>query len=825
MKNRSQVLKTRTAILLSGTMALIVGSVSGAWAADLSPITPPPVYQGWYFTGDLDVGGRVFIQRPPTGFGFNSQGNFLLPFQTGSRAKFQEYGEILPGVFLDQFYVETGSNDGRYNANVWGFDVGYNAQSYGLDLAQNGFQYFNLGWDQTPHLYSTSAKSLFTNIGSTNLIVPVSIQNALQAQYNNAALNTAAGLAARNSINNIVETNATNFDIETRRDTFSVGYRITPTPEWDFNVFYAHEDKTGTKPGTLNYTFPAGFPSNVIGLPVPINETTQKPEASGEYVGSSAWGRYTVQLAYNGSLYNNNISQLIADNPFSNTGAQTHFGTLQVPLAPSNQAHTFTAQGATDVPLFKSRFTTTNQWTRMTQDDAFQNTSNNGLIADALPVASLNGRVNTFLTNNVLTSKLDYDMSNSLRVRYYERNNNTPVPATPYTNQVFADSELSAGPFTPQYLSYNKTNIDEDLRWTTPLNWLTVGAGYGFERWNRTNRFTGITNQNTGLIFADARPTDTMNWHASYAYSARRYQGDYQIDIDAWLNSRMFDLANLNQQKAKVWFDWDINEYVTISPSAGLLWNEYPETTQLQTGVSRENSWNAGIQIAFRPLSNLKLMVGYNYEQQIMDMTAVVPDAVGAAPGNICNFPGFPPPDFNPYTVPSPCRWSDNMADTYHALLASADWKAIPGKLDFRVNYIASWGLETHDFTPCSSNNVNCNGVSVLGTPSGSVTAAQVGLPWPDNTNLFQRLDVTGRYYFDKDFVERLGWKGAVYFKLRYTYERNQGLYWQSDTVNAYFGTLTGNNELTGTSRSLWLAYNNPNYTAQLIAASLNFKW
>src|SRR6516164_6282413 len=77
MKNRSQVLKTRTATLLSGTMALIVGSISGAWAADIGPIAPPPIYQGWYFTGDLDVGGRVFIQRPPTGFGFNSQGNFL----------------------------------------------------------------------------------------------------------------------------------------------------------------------------------------------------------------------------------------------------------------------------------------------------------------------------------------------------------------------------------------------------------------------------------------------------------------------------------------------------------------------------------------------------------------------------------------------------------------------------------------------------------------------------------------------------------------------------------------------------------------------------
>jgi len=158
-----------------------------------------------------------------------------------------------------------------------------------------------------------------------------------------------------------------------------------------------------------------------------------------------------------------------------------------------------------------------------------------------------------------------------------------------------------------------------------------------------------------------------------------------------------------------------------------------------------------------------------------------------------------------------------------HTFLASADWNAIPSKLDLRLNYVASWSTESHDFTPCALNTAtsyNCNGLVFAGA-----TASQVGMPWPDNTNLYQRLDATARYYLDPSFVRQMGWKGKVTLKLRYTLERNHGSYWQADAVNAYFGTLTGNNELTGTSRSIWLGYDNPNYTAQIIAASVNYKW
>jgi MtrB/PioB family decaheme-associated outer membrane protein len=805
-------------------MAIVAGLASNVWASDVSPRADVSPIEGWYYNGELEAGARVFIQRPPSGFGKNSSGNFLLPTQTDSRAKFEEYGKIPPGLFLNWINLDAGSKDGRYSFNIWGKDVGVNSQSYGLDVAQNGFQYFNVGWDQTPHLYSTSAKSLFSGVGSTNLTVSDPVQNALQAQYNNAALNTAAGLAARNAINNIINSNSTHIDeIGTRRDTFSSGYRITPTPDWDFNFDYAHEKRTGTKPGTLNYTYPAGFPSNVIGVPVPVDDTTQKPKASGEYAGTGPWGKYSVKLAYGGSIYTDNITQLNVENPFSNTGAVANFGTLRLGLPPSNQAHSLSASGATDIPVFKSRFTTTNQWSRMTQNDAFLSGANNGLAVDPLPATSLNGEVTSFLTNNILTSKLNDNVWNTLRVRQYERNNNTAELT--FGNKLYADSEVNAGPSTPEYLSYKKTNIGEGLKWNMPIRGLTMGTGYDFERWDRTNRFTNVTNEHTGKIFADYSPTSWAKWRNSYDYGARRYDGTYFIDDSSWLNARMFDLANRNRQKAKTELDIVWNQFVTITPSAGLRWDDYPESTPNQMGVQSDHSWNVGFQVGVTPTPDWRLMAGYTYERSKLDMRATVADADGAGAGNKCSFPGYAPITFDSYTTPPACAWSDRLGQNYHTFLASAEWKAIPNKLDVQFDYMASWSRESHDYTPCtlvSGTSYNCNGISSSAT---GVTGSQVGLPWPDNTSLYQRFNVTGRYFVDPDVVRQMGWKGQIVAKLRYTYERNGGSSWQSDAVNSYFGTLTGNNELTGTSRSIWLGYNNPYYTAQIIAMSVAFKW
>ena len=648
MKVRREVLKARTIILLAGAMAIVAGTATGAAAADMTPILKaPPPEMGWYFHGGFDAGGRFYAERPGSGFGYDPSGNFLLPTQTDSRAKYEEYGKVPPGVFLDWIHLDIGSNDGRYRINFWGDDVGYNAQSYSLDFSEAGKQYLTLGWDQTPHLWSYSAKSLFGGVGSTNLTVSDAVQAQLQPLWASAA----GTLASRQAINTIINRTLP------RSTRSACGATGSPPPIATRRRRHGTSGSAtrmtsarGRGRASTNYNAGTSFPSNTIGMPIPVDDVTHTPKASGEYDGASSWGRYSFKLGYAGSIYHDNLTVLNAENPFGQTGGLINFGngTIRAPLPPSNEMHGVTASGAFDIPVFMSRFTTTNQYTRRTQDAAFIDTSNNGHTADALPASSLNGEVTTFLTNNVLTSKLTDTLHNKIRVRYYDFKNKTAN--LEFGAVVLADSELSAGPFETEYLSYKKTNVDEDLTWN-PVRWLTVGAGYGYEHWHRDNRFTTNTSENVGRGFFNAQLTDWAQWRGSYSYGSRRYSGEYFIDDGAWLNSRMFDLANRNQQKARTLLDITVTDAITITPNAGLRWDDYPDDAVNPAGVKSKHSWNAGVDLGVVVSPALRFSAGYNFERDKLDMTAYVADAAGTAAGNACGFLGYAYAGA-PYTVP-----------------------------------------------------------------------------------------------------------------------------------------------------------------------------
>jgi len=878
MEIRSEILKARRAILLASTIAAL--PISGALAADQpAPVAVPEVV-GWYFYGGLEAGGRFVIDRPPSGFGrAPPPDNWLTPRTSESRAKFEEYGEVSRGMFLDWFNLQTGSNDGRYAYDIWGRSVGLNNQSYNLDAAALGQHYLTVGWDETPHLISTSAKTIFGGVGTTRLTVSDAVQAALQAQLANAALaappaaNGILGQTARTNIENIINGNLNPLELGTQRDKATFGYRYTPTPDWDVAVDYSNEHRTGVRPTGVSWGYASSAagaapasprPTNIIEIPQVLDDRTQNVNTKAEYVGTTFFGtRWTTNVKYAGSFYDNDIKKIDIENPFCITcslftGTDRGPAMLRWAPPPSNQVNGVTWNTAIDLPFWKSRYVSTVQFNEMRQNDPFVDTGTNGLVMPpvttlaGVPVNSLNGKVDTFLWNNVYTAQLTNDLKLTMRGRHYDIDNNTPM--LHIDNWIWGDSGCASGqlsitgicPATPASarnslpISYTKDNASAELGWR-PVRWASVGGGFFWERYDRHFRDVNVTDEFSGKAYVDLTPIEQIHGRVSYLYAERRYETYNQeefvgepglLSSEVASNMRKFDIANRNRHKVESMLEWTPGQIVTFSPNFGLRWDDYPDDVFNPLGVRRDHSWNAGIEVAAMVSSTVKLMGSYNYEDRKLNMAGGTGGA-NFVTGDVltgCSTSTAINPDA---IIGTSCTWLSDINQRYHTFMAAADWKVVPSRFDVRVEYLYVRATEANATTPCSAPNfvgatavgTNCNGLATTGTPATLVDPARVNFgQFPPERNTFERFNIIGRYYVDPAVVRGMGWTGDVTLKVRYTAERNHNSNWATDNVTPYVPT-PDTTELTGANRSLFLAAFNPNYTAQVIAMSVAVKW
>lgn len=849
MKVRNNVLISHKAALLGGAMLVAMVPANSLLAAELLPVKAAPAEDltGWYSNGTIEAGVNIFLQKPGNGFGRSPVEPFwLTPTTTDSNAKMDEYGKVPRGLFLKELGIQAGSKDGRYAVDVWADNVGMDNQRYYLGVYEPGRQYFNMGWDQTPHLLSSSAKSIFGGVGSTRLTVdPVSrafLQSNLgfsgpspnaQTQHQRNCIddyingrNAEPGCASPGAapINNI--------ELKTLREKFSVGYRNTMLDNWDFNLDYSTEHRTGTRPLGIGYGYARLF-SGIAGttsaprpsagsieVPQPLDDRTQNANAAGEYVGVTPWGtRWSSQLNYSGSVFTNENKVLTVDNPFCITcvpfngvpipsgpaSAQVGPNILQYGLYANNNAHGLTWNTAVDIPVFKSRYTSNAQYMMFRQNDPFINDATNGITTLApYPAASLNGEVNAFLTNNVLYSHLTHDVSNTARVRYYDRKDNTP--RLTFTNYVYGDGGVATTlPRTRDPHSYTRLNIEDDLKWQLNRTW-TFGAGYFFERYTFTNGEVDATNESGVKAFVNAT-WRLATVRSSVQYAKRRYDNWLVNPADAAARAmRFFFVQNRDRTKANTVVELAAFKNITISPNGGVRWDEYPTDTVLNAlaqsanslGTQHDRSWNLGTDVGVRLAPDLRLNFGYNFEEHHLGMQSCCGGAAGG------------------YTEAN--KWSSDITQRYNTFLAAAEWKAIPGKLDFKVDYVAAISNEANSTQGCTSNLNQCTGKNVATNPA---------VVWPDEHNMFQRFNAIAKYYVDPSYVRQMGFFGEIALKLRYTWERNRNSNWATDNFSPYSPSAAdaGGLDITNGGKSLFLAYNNPNYTAQIIALSLAARW
>jgi MtrB/PioB family decaheme-associated outer membrane protein len=819
MKIKPRVIAAIVVTLLSGCAWLIAPR---AFAADaiLYPGEPAPLAAGWWYHYYVEGGVREFLNNP--------QRDGVTALGGKSLAKYYEYSTIAPGPFLGG-WASTGSKDGVYQLDAWAKNVAYSDQRYQLDASKAGEYYVGIGWDQTPHVYSTSAQTLYNGVGSTSLTLPAGLSNQMFTDAGCTPGPAGCGFiispANAAKVQQDIQSNTHRTDIGIRRDTVSVDYRYTPNDNWDFRANYSNMRRTGTQVDGVLFSPTIGGVR--VDTPKPVADTTQNYGASGEYAGTSFWNqKYNVKVAYSGSTYTDDSSSYTVQNPFCPAGAvnvscgiafNASAPTALMSLSPSNQANGASATAGVDLP-FHSRYMGTVAYTNMQQNQPFLPftltpfsttggippgwTGSPGIPVSstaALPAQSLNGNINTLLVNNVITTQITPDLKFKTNYRFYNYDNGTPE--IKFADWMVVDAVAAKSFFAPLApvqsisIAYTKQNIGSELTWRPSNEW-NVGAVYGYERYDWTRADVDATHENSGKAYVDWKPVSWMTARASVLAAQRRYEsydylafvGTAQWPAGAGVTQystayRQFMFDNRDRIRAQASLAVDVVPNVTLTPTLSFRDDQYLLNPTTEVGLQFDRAVSAGAELAWIVSPDTKLMVSYMNDRQKQMISSA----------------GQSVPPFSPSQY-----YTAGVVDSVNTYIVAATHAVIPNKLDVTLSY----------------SHVTAENTQPLVFANGTGPSAATGGQFPPVKSTYQRLEAIASYTFEEDFVRRMGWSGKVIGRLRYAWENNSVENWQTDVMQTYMYAVTNS-----TGYMAWMAWNNPNYNVHRIGASIAFTW
>jgi MtrB/PioB family decaheme-associated outer membrane protein len=373
----------------------------------------------------VDLGGSTLSGEAEVGG--------MVRHRNGDRAKFEEYRDLPETLVVPHLELFIDSKKKDFYLEFDAGKVGRNDQSYLMRFGRYGLVDVEFQWDQIPHLFNVdTARTPYVMRGGTYTLNSKPPSNAVDTV-------APAGECANTGMCPWINGAATPVDLKLYNGISRFKVRYTPTAGWTFTGGYWSNNNAGRRAfGTLFGPSPGNY--NITELAEPIDYQTHNIELGGEYAGNG----WSVGLKYNGSLFHNNVSTLIWDNPLNRsglgpacsdsaryssatTGVDGNRGPCrgQLDLYPSNQAHTFTLSGAASLP-FKTQFLGTVSYGWRLQDDSFLPfTINSQITQPSLPRSSLDGDVRPLMINATLVNRSIERLNLKAYYRLYDLDNRT----------------------------------------------------------------------------------------------------------------------------------------------------------------------------------------------------------------------------------------------------------------------------------------------------------------------------------------------------------------------------------------------------------------
>ncbi|OGS04713.1 MAG: hypothetical protein A3G41_00450 [Elusimicrobia bacterium RIFCSPLOWO2_12_FULL_59_9] len=683
-------------------------------------------------------------------------------------SKFDEYIDIPRGFYVESLGLRNYGDD--YYFRLDGAKPGFKDQSLNIETGIWGLHKFSLGYDQTPHNLSNSARTFLRNDGEGVFTLPDNLQSSLQTSTTNAAgfFPWAPGIPLR-----------------VDRTKSSLAYTYSPTGPWRVNLGYSAEKKDGQKNIGVNFGF------QIAEAPEPVDYLTQDLNFGTEYVGKTLGWRAN----YNFSAFANGIHSLTVDNPVNLTdtaasasGSSTP-GTARLALPPNNHSHQFSTDFSAKTTA-KSHLNANASFTSLRQNDPFLPPTSNAVIlskarvAGFVPQSSLDGMVNTLNAALRWNWKPVTPVSVNVRAKHYDIDNRTPeltLERIPY------DSSYSTGTPTKSFkygnvrrslpYSYDKTNAGADCYYSIAKP-LSMKLAYDWERIGYDFFEAKATQEDIYAVSFKAGPFYDLVVRPSYQY-ARRIVKDYNEELH-WAEEsfplgegtalgempqlRKFDLAGRKRHKVTVRADWDPLDYLNAGVDYGLTKDDYDAEYGVQDGRTLYYSVDASVS----PSDRLGIYADYSWEQ----MSAFTRSRYRSSTADdlVAN------------------DWAGVLKDTAHSVDVGVQSVLLKDKLDADLG----WGM------------TYLKGLQQASNPGTITTASALATDFPNTYSRLQKLRASMRYRWSQSLTARLG----------YEYQRYTETDWSQDDLEVYQKDW---------ATSVFLGAAQTGYEAHLISLGLSY--
>lgn len=456
-------------------------------------------------------------------------------------AKYEEYREVPEGASTD-LSLSHKQSDG-YFFELDADDVAEDDQSINASIGKYGHFALDAGYDETPHNFAYDALSLYSGIGTDNLVLDDSLQSDLQ---NNAT-----------SVKEIADKLNTDYlpgaivtDIKSSRKKAHTSLEVTTFEPVSLTLELDKEEKTGTRPLGVSFGF-----GNALEALEPINWDTTNFRATAEYAEDALY--FSAQ--YYLSIFENNYDNLNFDNPFRVSDATAPAAYLDprdgtdglvnssasrglYDLAPDNDYNNVALNGViSDLPL-NSRLALSASWGWMRQNsDLDPYTSNTAIdtgstahltrssasLLSSLPYSEVDAKVNTALYNIQLSSDPLEMMDFKLRWRMYDYDNRTDMMQFP--GYVRFDSVWEEMPVENYPSDWKKSTVDMDLGFDV-IDDAKLGLSYRYQNMDRSLREVEESDEHLFKAAIDTTPCKWFDMRGSYEHSFREVDNyDYTV--------------------------------------------------------------------------------------------------------------------------------------------------------------------------------------------------------------------------------------------------------------------------------------------------------